>query len=926
MPSNCKHKTSVVFIAGAILLMAGIEGCNRNQSTDTLLQEAKQYRQKRDYKAAIIQLKNALQRDPDSKEARYLLGQIYVEEGDPLSAEKELDKAITLGMTPSSVLPTMIKAQLQAGQYQKVLEMSEQDPRTTTDAEIASIRGSALLSLGKLTDAKTAFEYALKAQPDYPDAMLGLAKQAYAKKEIEIAYQLTEHTISKHPEYINAWLFKGDLLRVQDKLDAALTAYSEAIRFQSDNIIALIVRANLEIRMKKFKEAQHDIDLAKKISSSSILAIYTQALLDFYQEKYKNSLNSLQQVLRSLPDFMPAIVLSGEVEYKLGAFKQAEQHLRQYLEKNPDNPYVEKMLAAILFKNGQNNEAMTLIEVALKSTPEDSELLAMAGDGSILTKDYVKAAEYFEKASALSPASAEYKTALGMTKLGLGDTVHAIADFEIASRLDKNSSKAGVLLIMTLVQEKEFDKALIIANRLENEQPKNPLIPNLKGGIYLYKKDQANARISFDKAVGIEPNFFPAVVNLARLDMRENKADIAKKRLESLLEKDKKNLQVQIALASLAAARHNDKEAQIWLEKANNDYPDTLQPVQLLAAQYLKIGEQQKALTLVKKAQTINQNNPEFMALLAKTQMAIHDNIGALQSYNRLSAMLPESAATQLQVASVQLSMGDRSGAMENTKKALNIDAKFIDAQVMMASLLVMKSQFKEAHEIAHQVQKQMDKSPIGYVMDGDVFLAEKKSTLAIKSYEAAQKIDPQISVITKIHSALLLDGKNKEADLKIMQWLKEHKEDKETRLYLGTYYLADSRTRTEAIEQFQEILKSDPLNPVALNNLAWIYGEEKDGRAIDYAQKALQAAPNNPAIMDTLGWLYAEQGMTEKALSLLQKAIVLEPEAQEIRYHFALTLAKSGDKAKARKVLEQVVNGKNFRQMEDAKNTLKQL
>ncbi len=91
--------------------------------------------------------------------------------------------------------------------------------------------------------------------------------------------------------------------------------------------------------------------------------------------------------------------------------------------------------------------------------------------------------------------------------------------------MDNKSPKAGILLVMTHVRMKEYDKALEAANALEKEQPKNPLIQNLKGGIYLGKNDFENARKSFQDALTIQPTYFPAIVNLAEQDMRENKPE-----------------------------------------------------------------------------------------------------------------------------------------------------------------------------------------------------------------------------------------------------------------------------------------------------------------------------------------------------------------------------------------------------------------
>ncbi|MDN5836787.1 MAG: hypothetical protein L0H12_05480, partial [Nitrosospira sp.] len=55
-----------VLIGGAL---GGLAGCEKTKDTQTLIADARQYQQKGDDKAAIIQLKNALQKNPDDAEA-----------------------------------------------------------------------------------------------------------------------------------------------------------------------------------------------------------------------------------------------------------------------------------------------------------------------------------------------------------------------------------------------------------------------------------------------------------------------------------------------------------------------------------------------------------------------------------------------------------------------------------------------------------------------------------------------------------------------------------------------------------------------------------------------------------------------------------------------------------------------------------------
>ncbi len=60
---------------------------------DDYVREAEAYLEKGEAKAAVIQLKNALQENPANIEARLMLGRIYLQAGDGASAEKEFERA-----------------------------------------------------------------------------------------------------------------------------------------------------------------------------------------------------------------------------------------------------------------------------------------------------------------------------------------------------------------------------------------------------------------------------------------------------------------------------------------------------------------------------------------------------------------------------------------------------------------------------------------------------------------------------------------------------------------------------------------------------------------------------------------------------------------------------------------------------------------
>ncbi|MCE2915611.1 MAG: tetratricopeptide repeat protein, partial [Rubrivivax sp.] len=76
-----RHGAALALVAA---LLAG--ACSQGSSEKDLLASARSYFDKKDYAAATIQLKGALQKNENSAEARLLLGQTLLEQGDPRTA------------------------------------------------------------------------------------------------------------------------------------------------------------------------------------------------------------------------------------------------------------------------------------------------------------------------------------------------------------------------------------------------------------------------------------------------------------------------------------------------------------------------------------------------------------------------------------------------------------------------------------------------------------------------------------------------------------------------------------------------------------------------------------------------------------------------------------------------------------------------
>lgn len=927
MPRNA-HKLTITaaMVSGALLMGAGLSACKPSETAATLVAEAKAYQQKGDNKAALIQLKNAVAKSPEDAEIRIALASLYNVTGDAVSAEKEWRKAISLGATPERTLPGLATALLSQGEFKKMVEETDAIA-AKADAGLLVQRGNAQLALGQVEPAKASFEQALAKKPGDGGALVGMASYAFGvAKDADAGQRYVAEAVAKDPQNPDVWMYKGILDGRNGKQDDALAAYDKVLALKPNHRSAHVEKAYLQIGMGKFDAAKASIDAARKNTPGSLMVVYSQALLDFTQGKNEQAMESVQKVLRGAPDHLPTVLLAGAIHLNLNQLEQAEQNLKKYLEKTPDNVYARKLLASAQLRASNPADAAATLAPALKTSTQDPQLLALAGESYMQVRDFGKASEMFEKATVLAPKAASLRTSLGLSKLGQGDKEKAVADMELATSLDPKNQQSGIALVRTALGLKQYDKALAAVQALEKDQPANALVQNLKGGVYLAKNDPANARAAFAKSSQLQANYFPAVANLAQLDLTEKKNADAKKRLEAFLQVDKKHIGAMTALAEIAAAEGQPAQVTSWLERASNENPDLPEPGLRLAGHYLKTGEKTKALTLMRKLQTANPANPDLLDMLGQSQIANNDAAGALESYSKLVNVVPKSARAQLRLAAVHTMLKNDAAAAEDIKRAIALDPANPQTRVAMIDLHLRKGQLEQALAGARDLQKDGRGAAAGHMVEGDVLMMQKKPDAALRAYEQAYKTGKSSQLLVKLAQALRLNGKNKEADALLAQFLKERPADAIVSMYSAEVQLAAKQYKS-AIATLESILKRTPNNVIALNNLAWAYQQDKDPRALATAEAALKQAPEAPSVMDTVGWILVEQGNLKRGVTLLEQASSRAPDSNDIRYHFAFGLHKAGDKARARKEIEAALaNGKSFAQIEEARALLKQV
>ena len=896
------RSTLSVLLASLILMACG------GDSPESMLSSAKDYMAKNDNKAAVIQLKNALQANPNLAEARFLLGKSLLEGGNPTGAEIELRKAVELKHPADQVTPLLAQTLLMLGQAKKVTEEFSKVQLTSPEnnAALQATIGQAYLSMGKLEAAESAFGVALAASADYAPAVIGQARIKAGNRDLPGALALLDASLAKQPKLYEALQLKGDILAAQGDAKGASDAYQKVLEIKPDYLPAHSALVSRWMEEGKLDEAAKQLEAMKKIAATHPQTSYLQSQLAYRQKDFKGAQTAIQQHLKSIPDSGLGLQLAGAIEYELKSYSTAETYLQKALPKTPELGLARRILIASYLRSGQPDKALSVLQPVLDKIENNSNMLALAGEVFMQNGDAAKAGAYFTKAAALDPENTGKRTSVALSHLAKGETEIANKELEEIASVD-TGIRADLALIASQLRGRQFDQALKSIASLEKKQPESPLAHNLRGTAYLGKGDVAGARTSFELALAKNPAYFPAAASLANLDLADKKTDEARKRFESVLAKDPKNIQAMLALAELKAKTGGKPdEVAALIGQAVTASPNEAAPRLALIGLYLGAKDPKKALSAAQDALSVLPDRPEILDAAGRAEQEAGDFNQALTTYGKLAGLMPNSVQPHLRMAEIHLVAKNKDAAMQSLKKALALKADSIEAQRGIMMLDLDAGRTAEALAMARQVQKQRPKEAVGYVLEGDVHALKKGWSEAAAVYRNGIKQSGATELAIKLHAVLNAGGGSGEADKFADSWLKDHAKDAPFRLYLAESANA-RKDYAAASRQYRVLMEAQPNNPAMLNNLAWSLAQIKDPKAIDFAEKAYKLAPEQPAIIDTLGWLLVGKGDTARGLELLKKANGLAPQNALIRLNLAKAMIKAGKKDDAKKELDEL-------------------
>ncbi len=922
---GCMNKLLLI-----ILLFSGtglLYGCSADVTDAQYLANAQEYFDTGKIKAASIELKNALQKNPDNPRARLLMGKLNFEMGNMAAAEKELTKARKLGVEDELILPLLSRVLQLQGKSTELLRLPLENLTTKGKAEVLTAQGQAKLAQGEVAEAATIIEQAISNDPGSVNALIASARVHAAKKELALARDKLEAAFLIDQKSASAWSMLGDIEWQEQNLDLAEKAYSKAIEYRKNNFADYFKRALVRIRLNKYDEAQQDVDSIKKSYPQHAGANYVQGLIYYHNKNFRDAAASFEVALSDEDRYPLALLYLGASYLLQNNPEQAETFASRFVYAAPENLDGRRLLSIIKYKKKEYSEAEKLIRPVTEARKDDINALNILSGALIKQGKMDEAIDLLARLAALQPDSPEAQVRLGAGLLAGGKQDSGVEHLESAIQLKPDNKQANALLILNYLQKKDYDAALKAANTFRERNPGSAVSYNLLGRVYLATNQEKEAQEAFSRAGKLEPGNPYAYRSLALLALKDKDFDKASGYYQEILKYHENHLPTLLSLAIVDGLKKDEKSMVGRLQQAITAHPNAIKPRLVLARYYLARGKPDKAAFLVNKFDDeIQKNSPPALGVIAMTHLAKKEYKEARITLEKLLVLQPDAADAHQLLARAYAGLKDPVRTKAELQKTVELAPNNLSARIALARLFLLEKNKVGVQEQLKELKQLAPDNTDVLLIEASMARLNARPKEALSLTEKAFKKSPTTSTMLILANQRKEMGDREGAQQLQERWVEKYPDDILARTVLAGFYAA-TQQEDLAIKQYSRVLEKNGNNLVALNNLAWFLRDRNPQQALVYAIRANKINPESAALIDTMAIVLLKNGDFDNAQSTISRALVKAPGNLTMKYHSAMIDAAAGDRTSAIKTLKALLEeGKEFPEKEEASKLLAQL
>jgi putative PEP-CTERM system TPR-repeat lipoprotein len=906
------------------LILVALAACGEHESAEQYVSSAKGHLALADYKAATIELKNALRLEPDAAEARWLLGKVSLEQGDVQSAEKELRRAKALGWPADDIDPALAQAWLAQGMFDEVVALDYKSLSPLPAAQLLSNQALVELARGDTDRAGSLVAIALERDPASNEAKLVEARLLATQGDDTGALIVLEEVLVSDPANADAWRLKGDVLTQAQKLEEARDAFSQAIEQSRLAYGDRVKRALINIQLQDVVAAQADADELLRIAPQHPAGNYVQGLLHFQNKAYEASITALSLAEPLAKQYPLVLFYLSSAHLMEGNTDQATRFANRFVNQVPDNINGRKLLSTLYLQQGKPEEAREVIQPVLDASPEDVEAMNILANALLREGQTDEGLDLLARIAALQPDSpvAQIRLGAGLMLSGQGD--QASEHLETALDINPEFQQADILLVLNRLQKQDYEGAIEAAKAYQRRNIGNVAPYNVLGRVYLEAGRPEDAREAFIRALSFEPANPSANLSLAQMALAEGDGEAAREHYQAVLQHDPDNLSTLLQLAALEAREQNETAMAARLRRAMDKHPTALEPRLMLGRYYLGSGRANQVSQLFADLDDLQRQSRPVLELTALAQLYSQDHEIAQASLEQLIAANPETAHYHYLLALAASGAGDQEKAKRELMAASRLDSNHVPTLVALARLDLAEQRPAEFSERLETLQALAPEAPdvlrlraIAATRAGNF---DEATQLASRAFASA----PSTQTVLELTAYQKQAGDGKAAGQLIRQWIDDHPDDVAARLALANdSQLANDVAGAQA--QYLAVVERDPGNVMALNNLAWNLRLDEPQQSLEYIRRAAAVAPDRPEVLDTLAVIEHLNGENRSAYRNIERALAKAPDNPSMRYHKAMIGAALGEKAQAITLLEELLaeGASEFPEMAEAESLL---
>lgn len=907
-----------------LLLVVVLSGCSEPTDQE-LISSAKQSLEDGEIRAAVIDLKRVLQRSPQQAQARWLLGNVYMEIGDFLAAEKELLAARQAGIEAASVDLALAHIYLNTSQFDKILALPLPPAGSHAFLDARGLRAMAYVAMGKPDQAAKLADSILQVNDRHVLALLAKARVAGVDKDLKAARGYVQRALAVSPSSGAAWSLLGNIEQRGDHLEAAEQAYRKAVEARLYDVRDRVRLALVRLELGKQEAAKRDVAALIKRYPKNPDIYYVSGLIHYINKQYDEAQLAFEKALSHQGDHDLALFHLAATHYMLGHLEQANRYLRAFLNINPGDIRARKILAVLELNLDHNQRAEELVRPIVAQQAGDQEALNILSVALLQQGKVDEGIAMLEKIVNLDPDSPLARIKLGAGLILNGRVSSAAENLQRAIELDPDSVKADQMLAQLYLKRKVYDKAWQVAQRLQQRKPDSPVSYNMEASILLAQGKEKAARGALDHALQLDPGDPFANHQLAAFALRKGELGKAMDYYRKVLAEHADHLPTERMIAKLELRQGQHKQAIVRMEKVVAAAPQELEPRLELARVYLADDRTVEARQLLDAVKLRYNNNPDWLRTYGEVQLAEQDNAGAVYTFQRLIRRRPDSMAHYF-LAMAYDQQGQRDELKRHVAEALRLDPDNWFARLGAVKLALAEGRLAEADTQLKSLLAEKPDDIQSLELEARVARALQQPDRAEAALRKRYALNPKVQYMLAYAQQQWHNGRQQACVDTIEQWLGRYPRDVHALLGLANAY-AGLGDEAKAASYFEQALVLDPDNLAARNNLAWNLRHSDPDAALANAQRAYSSKPDSPLIMDTLAYLYLQRGELDKAERLLGRALQQSPDNPDIRYHQALLLLRKGQRGAARDALSALLaEGKPFSLRDEAQQTLQSL